>query len=43
MVLGPVAGRALACLMVGEALCGQVPRSFLVAGNGKAEVFTQAV
>ena len=23
MVLGPVAGRALACLMVGEALCGQ--------------------
>ena len=23
VVLGPVAGRALACLMVGEALCGQ--------------------
>lgn len=43
VVLGPVAGRALACLMVGEALCGQVPRSVLVAGNGKSEVFTQAV
>ena len=43
MVLGPVAGRALACLMVGEALCGQVPRSFLVAGNGKVKVLLHSL